>query len=102
MKVKKIAVPVYNVQLSNLEATSALHALRTAAATLTSKRVQSLTPYQKAALAFCKGFESSLVDLGVQSRLGELEEKYRGPVPEVEKEPQEEEDPEGSIEDLIE
>ena len=75
MKVKKASVPVFNLQLSNLEASAALYACGVVEEQLTDKRLAS-TPYRKAALAFSKSLKKALLAQGVQSDLDEVAEMY--------------------------
>lgn len=74
MQVKKANVPVFHVHFSNLEATAALHAVRIATAALS--KAGPTTPYEVAALAFAKSFETLLIEQGAKNQLDEIVEKY--------------------------
>lgn len=74
MQVKKANVPIFHVSLSNMEATAALHAVRAATAAL--GKVGLNTPYEVAALAFAKSFETLLLEQGAKNQLTEIVEKY--------------------------
>ena len=107
MKVKQSSVPIFNVQLSELESTAALHALRSVVAGFQKRPSEVLTPYDKAALAFCKTFETLLVNQGAKNRLDEINEKYgKAPLSKQEKvsplETVEEESYEEGLDSLIE
>ena len=75
MQVKKASVPIFHVHLSNLEATAALHAMRVVTSSVRSRGVPS-NPYEAAALAFSKSFETLLMEQGAKNQLAEVEEKY--------------------------
>lgn len=77
MKVKKASVPIFNIQLSNLEATSALNACKACEESLAKLATrEELTSYEKASLAFSQAFQKILRKQGAEWYLDEVEDTY--------------------------
>lgn len=70
MRIVQRQEPVFDVQLSSVEATAALQAVRVTQAVL--KSAEALNSHQKAALAFAVGMENLLLKKGVKESHPEI------------------------------
>lgn len=107
MRLKKKLIPSFDLELSNLEATAALHMARAATGVIANKG--SLGPYDKAALALAKTLEQALMSQGAKNKLPDIEEAYpaaRQPKRQLREAPPQEpdvtEDLEQQLEELLE